>query len=335
MQTANLKEAAPLIWAEIEKAKSILLHCHFNPDQDSIGSALAMMNVLESLGKKVTVIKGDSDLPAFTKHLPGADKIVLKNYFEVDLNDFDLFISQDSSDLERISKVGEIIFPTHLRVVNIDHHASNTNFGHVNLVATTKPATAQILFELFREWGINISPEAAGCLMVGLHSDTGGFKHRGTNEQTFLAAAELARIYPNFDVLLKNVYGNGTLGKLKFMGLIMSRVEILFDGKVALAGMSNEELTKLDINKTEIKQTGLSGMILEVEGVEMSFLLIEYDPGSTGISARSRNADTYDVAALLAPLGGGGHKVAAGVYIPKPLAEAKADLLAALTTLLQ
>ncbi len=335
MTTNNIKEAAPLIWAEIEKAQNILLHCHFNPDQDSIGSALATMQTLESMGKKVTVIKGDSDLPSFTKYLPGGEKIVLKNYFEINLADFDLFISQDSANLERISRVGEIVFPSHLKVVNIDHHSSNTNFGHINLVIPTKPATAQILSELFTEWGVEISSGVAGCLMVGLHADTGGFRHRGTTEETFIVAASLVKSCPDFDVILKNVYGSGTIGKLKFMGLMMSRVELLFGGKVAITYLGNEELRSLNVENVEIKQTGLSGMMLELEGVQMSFLLVEYDPNYTGVSARSRDGVNYDVSKFLSEFGGGGHKVAAGAHIEKPAAEAKADLIAALTRLLQ
>lgn len=336
MQTANLKEAAPLIWAEIEKAKSILLHCHINPDSDSIGSAMATRQILINLGKKVVVIKGDSDLPKWSKFFPGGDQIELKNFFEIDLTQFNLFISQDSSDLERISKVGEIIFPPNLRVVNIDHHTSNTNFGHLNLVATDRPATSQILFELYKEWGVEITKPVAQCLMIGINSDTGGFIHRGTNSETFKIAGELAVIAPDFSNLINEVYGVASLTRIKFIGQMMSQVELLFDGRVAIAVMSYDDFIKLNLtNKQEIKQTGLSNMLRNIEGVVMSFLLVEDEPGVTGISARSRDGDKYDMAKLLSHFGGGGHKAAAGAHINKPANIAKADLLAALTALLQ
>ena len=79
------------IFEEIQKAKSILLHLHPSPDCDSQGSALAMYHALTGLGKKVTIIKGDSDLDPNMAHLPGADAIVPKNFLEIDQNDFDLF----------------------------------------------------------------------------------------------------------------------------------------------------------------------------------------------------------------------------------------------------
>ena len=336
MISNNLKEAAPLIWAEVEEAKNILLHCHVNPDSDSVGSAMATRQILLNLGKQVTVIKGDSDLPNWAKFFPGGEEIELKNIFEVDLTKFDLFIAQDSSDLQRISMIGEISFPSNLRVVNIDHHASNTNFGHLNLVLTDRPATSQILFELYKEWGVEITKPVAQCLMIGINSDTGGFIHRGTSSETFKIAGELAAIAPDFSKLINDVYGVASLKRIKFMGQMMSQVELFLGGRVVIAGMSYDEFTKLNLtNKQEIKQTGLSNMLRNIEGVLVSFLLVEEDPGVTGVSARSRDGEKYDVAKLLSQFGGGGHKAAAGAHINKPLAEAKADLLKALTSLLQ
>ena len=61
--TKTIHEKAPLILAEIKKAKHILLHCHPSPDPDSVGSALAMKFAIEQLDREVTLIKGDSDIP--------------------------------------------------------------------------------------------------------------------------------------------------------------------------------------------------------------------------------------------------------------------------------
>lgn len=102
---------APVILAEVEKAKKILLHLHPRPDGDSVGSALSMMHVLEGMGKEVTVIKGDSPLPQYLSVLPGFSKIVPQNFFETDLSQFDLFIIQDSSTPGFVSLLGEVVFP--------------------------------------------------------------------------------------------------------------------------------------------------------------------------------------------------------------------------------
>ena len=159
--TEENKKLIPVIWDEIQKSQSILLHCHPNPDADSIGSALAMMHMLEGIGKKVTIIAGDSDLPRNMAHLPGYEKIERKSFFEIDLKSYDLFLIQDSGAINQISKKGTITFPEHLKTIVIDHHASNPGFADINLIDLSYPATCQIIFDLFKEWNIKITPPIA------------------------------------------------------------------------------------------------------------------------------------------------------------------------------
>ena len=83
-----------LILDEIQKAKSILLHCHPSPDEDSIGGALATFHLLKKLGKNVSIIAGDSEIPTGFELLPDGDEILPQNITEIDLGQFDLFISQ-------------------------------------------------------------------------------------------------------------------------------------------------------------------------------------------------------------------------------------------------
>ncbi len=331
----KIKTLAPQIWAAVEKADNILLHCHYNPDQDSIGSALAMMDALEGMGKKVTVIKGDSDLPNFTKYFPGSEKIVLKNYFKLDLAQFDLFIILDSADSKRISVVQEVVFPSNLKTVVIDHHSSNLGFGDINLVVTNYPATAQILFDLFTEWKITITPAIAQCLLVAIHSDTGGFKYRNTSSHTFAVAAELAKIAPDFDQLLLSIYGSKSLATVKFIGYILDTMEVYFAGKVTIGSMDYETTQRLSLTRSDTHNSGVNMMLKEIDGVVMSFLLIENQAGKTGISSRSSNGNKYNVMELMKKFGGGGHTVAAGATVDKPLAEVKQELLNYLTGVVQ
>jgi phosphoesterase RecJ-like protein len=101
----NSKEAFDFI----KESDSILLHLHPKPDPDSIGSALATYHALRSIGKKVTIMAGDTPLPEVFSFLPGFDDIVHKNYFEIDLNDFDLFIILDSGSKQMVSRKEEIV----------------------------------------------------------------------------------------------------------------------------------------------------------------------------------------------------------------------------------
>ncbi len=321
--SAIIKEKAPQILAEIKKAKNILLHCHPSPDPDSVGSALAMKFAIEQLGKKVTVIKGDSEIPQAFHHFPGAKSIESKNFFEADLTKFDLFIVQDSASLEMISRRGEVKFPASLKVIVIDHHKTNLGFGSINLIDASYPATAQILFDLFQEWDIKITPEIAPNIFMGMYTDTGGFKYSGTSERTFLIAAELIKIIPNFSKLISDMENTNTPEYMAFHGKALSSIETFLNNKVAIATVPNAFLKEKNISSADSSAGSISSILRTVASWDIVVGLVEVEPNKCKTSFRSHDPDIIDVSKIAAALGGGGHKVAAGASIDMPPSDAK------------
>lgn len=323
-----IREKAPLILAEIVKAGRILLHCHPSPDPDSVGSALAMKFALEGMGKKVTVIKGDSEIPRGFMHFPGADRIVKKNFFEVDLKEFDLFIVQDSSKEEMISKIKPIEFAANLKVIVIDHHNSNKGFGSLNLVEPSYPAVAQVLFDLFKEWNIKITHDIAADLFMGIYTDTGGFKYGGTTGRTFLIASELAKIAKDFPDIISMMENSNEPADIVFEGLALSSVETFLNGKIGLSVVSDSQMKEKNIKPINIHADGISPVLRSVAEWYVSGVLVEIEPNKVKMSFRSKDSDKYDVSKLAVALGGGGHKAASGANLNMPLAEAKALVVA-------
>jgi phosphoesterase RecJ-like protein len=99
--------------------------------------------------------------------MSGFVDITLKHFGEVDLTQFDTFISLDSSDLNRISQKVAITFPSSLTVINIDHHGSNPKFGQFNIIWPAHSSTCEMLYDLFVFWKIQITPAIAECLFMG------------------------------------------------------------------------------------------------------------------------------------------------------------------------
>ncbi len=316
-------EQAPLILAEINKAKSVLLHCHPAPDPDSVGSALAMKFALEQLGKKATVIQGDSDIPQAFMHFPGAKDIVKKSYLEIDPKEFDLFIVLDGASLERITRKGEVSFPASMTTVTIDHHRTNSNFASVNLVDSSYPSTAQMLFELFMLWGIKLDANIASNLFIGIFTDTGGFKYAGTTDRTFAAASELIKHVPDFPKLISKMENSWQPSDLAYQALAFSAVQEFFGGKVALSLVTLESLKEKGVATAEIGPSTISTVMRFVEPWIIAGALVETHENFIQVSFRSKDGDECDVSKLASALGGGGHKAAAGVTMRMPLAEAK------------
>lgn len=326
----KVKQLAPVILNEIQKANNILLHCHPNPDPDSTGSALAMMHLLKGMNKKVTVIAGDSVLSPSMSVLPGFDQIIPKNYFEIKPESFDLFIVLDSSTLNMISKKGQVKFPPKLRTVKIDHHLNLDEYANINLIDTSYCATSHILYDLISLWTAKITPEIAACLFSGIFFDTGGFKYPPSNSETLLAGSKLASIYPDYFRIIFQMENSHTPKQLEFLALALNSIETHFSGKVAIAAVPFEELKKRHIEKDDTRNVELPNTLKSVTGWIIGIGLIEKEPGIVYIDLRKREFEGPDLSKVAIALGGGGHKSAAGASISKPFNEAKQTLLDAL-----
>lgn len=323
-----IREKAPLILAEIKKAKSILLHCHPSPDPDSVGSALAMKFALESLGKKATVIRGDSEIPQAFMHFPGADQIVPKNFGEVDLKEFDLFISLDSSNEGQISRLAPVTFPLPICSVVIDHHENNVGYADVDLVVPGSPAVAEMLFDLFKLWNVPLNSEIAPNLFIGIYTDTGGFKYAGVTPYTFAVASELAALIPNIPMFISDMENSNEPSSLSFQGLGLSLIEPQLGGTFALAAIPYKSLVEKGIPADEASPSIISGIIRSVRCWNFGGALVEVEPNKVRGSFRSKDGEAFDMSKLATALGGGGHKGAAGVTLNMPLDEAKRQVVA-------
>lgn len=326
----NFETLAAQIWAAIKEAKSVLLHCHPSPDPDSVGSALAMLHFLEGQGKQVTLIKGDSEIPDFTQFLPGHEKIVAKNYFEIDPNIFDLFIILDSGDPSRVSSLNDIKFPETLKTILIDHHATTNNFATISFVDQSYAATAEMLTDLFRHWQTAVSPQMAICLLLGIYTDTGGFKFANTTARTFDNAAYLAKIVPDYTKTIFQLENNNSKDLIRFEALALNSITTHFNDRVAISAIGYEQFQSLQIGENNTKGMTIANLLKSVKGWDIAITLYEWQPGIVKMSVRTRDANTYDLTKLAVLVGGGGHKAAAGALIKQPLSEARALVLAKL-----
>ena len=318
--TDIVKKAAPKILAAVKASKSVLLHCHPSPDPDSVGSALAMKFALESLGKKATVIRGDSEIPQAFMHFPGAGEIIPKNFFEIDLKEFDLFIIQDSSSIDRVSDLGEVNIPLSLPTIIIDHHKSNTSFGTVaNLVDSSYPATALILFDLFKIWKLKITPEIAANLFIGTYTDTGGFKYGGVTAEVLAVASELAKIYPTFSDLIATMENSREPDEVISIGLMLANTKTFLGGRIAIASISMEEIKSRNMAVGDLSTSWASSVLRSVIGWDIDVCCVEISPGMVKASFRTRGSEKYDLSMLAIALGGGGHRAASGATLIMPL----------------
>ena len=325
----NLRLTGRKIWKQIDHSKKILLHCHPGPDGDCVGSSLAFYHVLKNMGKDVIVIQGDNQIPNNLMSIPGADKIIPKNIFQVDLSQFDLFIINDSSSTKQITRLGDFKLPKKLNTIVIDHHLSSEKFAKINLVLPKYPATCQVLFDLFQLKKIKITPKIAACLFIGLYTDSGGFKYINTTYKTLSAASILAKIYPKFSQLVFEIENNDEPDRLKFISVLLGSIEHHYSDHIAMASISYDQIQSLKFNPQTLNNySEIPNMLKSVVGWDIALTLMEIQPNIVKVSMRTRDSKTYDLSKIaVATKAGGGHRAAAGATINQPLDEAKKTIL--------
>ena len=178
---------------KLKAANKILITAHIQPDGDAIGSTLAAMQMLRSMGKTVQAFIDDT-VRRNLHALPHFEEI--RRPVEGEKFDADLLLVLDTSP-DRIGNVPKL---TAAPILNIDHHVTNTGEGYDLYVEKKAAATCELVFKLARELGAEITPEIATCIYTGIATDTGFFQFSNTRAETLAIASELINcgVSPHF-----------------------------------------------------------------------------------------------------------------------------------------
>ncbi len=241
--------------------------------------------------------------------------------------DRDWVISLDAAERSRIA--GEINgYLDRAKLINIDHHPTNPDFGHLNMVRPEANSTAEIVFQLLRNIGQNISPEVGICLYTGLVTDTGCFRFSGVNGNTFRIASELLDTGVDAYEVCRRLYEEFPPHRLKLEKAILDRMEIHLDGRLCLSVIYQEDFNTYGGQPSDIE--GVVNRLRSLRGVEVGALITEVSGNGTKASLRSKNE--IDVAKIAVSLGGGGHHRASGLRSPMTPKELKYALIKAIET---
>lgn len=286
---------------KILASESIVILTHEHPDGDAIGSSLALMHALKKIGKKVDVIIPGAN--SMYDIMPGFEEI--KGFFEENYN-YDLCVSLDSSDLERLHVCKEIFLKTKNTIV-IDHHITNQNYGEVNYVNAVASSTCQNLLVVLAYMDIAISKDIAACIYSGILTDTGGFRYN-VQPETFEFAAMLLETGIDIAKIYRKLFDLTTETRTKLLGRALDRMELLSNGRIAFTYITKadeEEFNAVDGDHENIVNHGRN-----IDGVEVSIFVREVD-GKYKISMRSN--EYLDVSLIATKYGGGGHMKASGI----------------------
>ncbi len=319
----------PIDWRPLTKLvadkQSFVLTSHMRPDCDALGSEIALALALRSHGKAVRIINGDEVPPHIAFIDPNHDVEVLgRDTSEADA-ECDVHVVLDTSAWVQLGPMADVIRRSKARKVVIDHHVSEDDLAALMFKDSTSESTGRLVLEAIDALGIELSAAMATPLFAAIATDTGWFRFASVTEATFRAATQLAAAGAQPHVVFAALYEQNSLARLRLQGRILSNVKSHLDGRLLSTAITQADLRELGAEPTDTED--VINRLLGVAGVEVAVLFLEFGPRETKVSLRSRSP--VDVNAVAGRFGGGGHRAAAGVRYPGPLAEAEPAVLEA------
>lgn len=319
----------------IDGSNHILVTTHLRPDGDACGCVAAMAHVLKGLGKTVR--------PLFVSPMPDwygflfEEKVpVLGEDVQVEdlacgrFGPVDLVVILDTNSNSQLPGFEDYLKQADAPVLIVDHHVTSDGLGRVEIVDPTAAAAGLVLLEFLQHAGWRIGSEAAEALFVAIATDTGWFHLRNTDSRVFRACAELIDLGVDTNGLYRRLFQTFSPARFKLMATLLDRVELHLDGRYA-----SQYLMREDFERTDAAYRDTENMVNECQrigSVMVAALFVELRDGRIRCSLRSRpdmqrcrdagDEQAVDVSEIAVKFGGGGHRMAAGTYLPAPMEHA-------------
>ena len=297
----------------IKQSKKIVIIQADNPDGDSLGSALALEQILGDLGKDA-YLYCRIDIPSYLKYLKGWDRI------ERDLpKNFDMSILVDCSSitlLENSAKNGDISLLSKKPFVVLDHHMTidtQIDFASLQIIEDV-PATGQLIFEIAKKLKYKVNIDAANALTVAIMSDTLGMTTTSTTSATIRVVADLVDIGVDLNFMdeARRNLNRKSPELIAYKGQLLQRIEFFRDNSIAIITIPWEEIEKYS-HAYNPPMLVMDDMRLG-EGTKVALAFKSYPDGRITGKLRT-NLDAPIANQLAKHFGGGGHDHASGFKI--------------------
>ncbi|MCM3442791.1 bifunctional oligoribonuclease/PAP phosphatase NrnA [Metabacillus halosaccharovorans] len=288
------------ILEEIRTHDSIIIHRHVRPDPDAYGSQCGLSEILKASypDKKIYVV--------------GETEPSLEFLYKMDLVPDELY--QDSlvivCDTANQARVSDQRYHTGKKLIKIDHHPNDDQYGDIIWVDTTASATSEMIYELYlegKEAGLQLSKKAAELLYTGIVGDTGRFLFPSTTEKTFQYASALISVGINPTPIYDELYKTKR-NVAKLSGFVLQNFSLNSSGAASMK-ITKEMLKEYEVTPSEASQ--LVGILGNIEGVKAWVFFVEEE---TQIRVRLR-AKSLVINGLAKRYNGGGHPLASGASV--------------------
>jgi phosphoesterase RecJ-like protein len=318
----------PINWQRftelVRSHERFLLTSHVRPDCDALGSELGMAGILEGLGKQVLIVNAQETPPNLRFIDPqGKLKVLGRDVTMEQALATDVLMILDTSAWAQLGAMSDVVRATKAHKLILDHHVSQDDLGAEHFKNPQAEATGRLVFEAAEQLGVKLTPEIATPLYAAVATDTGWFRFASATGYTYRVAGALVDAGARQDWIYNQLYEQDTLARMQLIGHILSRATTELDGRLIHTAVLREDFEATGAIPSDTED--VINMTLEVAGTQVAVIFVEQPAGGFKISFRSRSH--VDCSKLAETFGGGGHKAAAGAFLPGPFAQAQAQVL--------
>lgn len=305
----TIKQAASFL----KSNDNYLIISHTGPDADTIGSAVALVSGLRSIGKKAIAIC-DEPIPKKLSFLN------MENCFaDSEPSGIQTYISVDTASASMLGSLAEKYAVNRIFDLSIDHHMVNSIPCKKRLLHANYSSCGEIIFELLKELDIKLNKTIAISLYGAMSSDSGGFRFSSTRPETLRHAAELMENGIDFAKINRLLFESKTLAQIEIERIAYNSIEFFYGGKLAVVSISAEDLSKHNSDERNIDS--INQIPRQIIGVEVSAVI---RPKGDQVKVSLRSNDYFNVADFASEnFEGGGHHHAAGCSFNKDIEEVK------------
>lgn len=292
----DLKTAAKFL----ENNDDFLILTHAHPDGDTLGCGFALCEALKSCGKNAIVRCGDSAPEKYS---------YMGKLCEEDI-EYENIIAVDVADAKLLGKEFEERFGGRVKLC-IDHHGSNRLYAEQTLLDPSAAAACEIILEVIKELGVEVTKSIADCIFTGLSTDSGCFRYSNVTPRTLRMAAEMIESGADHSKINVIMFETKTRTYVALERLALESMQMFLDDRCAFITITRDMFRESGSDESEVD--AIAAIPRQIEGVRVGVTMREKSDGTFKVSMRTHEG--VDASAICAMLGGGGHPRAAGCTV--------------------
>ncbi len=310
----------------IDSNKNFLIITHDFPDGDCLGAQITLFELLNNLGKKVSMAcRGE--IPYQYNFLPNVDLIKSElDKVDIDFSNGDcVCFCLDSADEDRFDFKKEELDSMIKMIINIDHHLGNTQYGDINIVDPKRSAAAEIIYEfIVSQYPDQMNYNMALGIYTGIITDTGRFQYENTTANVHRIISNLLGYGIVASDIFSYIYENEPYNRFKLLKKILNRIRVVESRQFIYSYVLQKDFKQLGLPFSA--NDGLIELLRSASSGKIAALFKQVGRKKYKVSLRSADR-SYDVAAIASKFGGGGHKMASAFSYNGTIKELLRDLV--------